>query len=61
MEQKKKDKIVTKFIRLYKKRGYTAVSVKEDPILPDTFIISATEPLAKRVITTHLRLDELRR
>lgn len=61
MEQKQKNKIVKRFIRKYKKRGYTEVSVKEDPIIPETYIVSAIEPLAKRQITTHLRLPELQR
>lgn len=60
MEQKQKNKIVKRFIRKYKKRGYTEVSVKEDLIIPETYIVSAIEPLAKRQITTHLRLPELK-
>lgn len=60
MTQKSKEKIIKNFMKKYSKRGYKEISVKEDTILPDNYIVSAVEPLAGRMIVLPLKLSDIK-
>lgn len=59
MNQKKKEKVVRAFIKRYRKKGYTDITVKEDNIIEGFFVVSTVEPLGNRVINVRLTVLEL--
>lgn len=57
---KKEIKIAKNLEKKLRKKNYTDITIKKNELMTSTFVVSAIEPLGKRVITTNMSIVDMK-